>query len=139
MDTEPTTPPETSSSAPPSGGAPIPQASPLTAFGRLDAFDVESDEWPQYEERMFCYFEENGITDEVRMRAIFLSTVGARTYTSYFAVWWHPPSQEANHFVTCSGHYPTIMRPSHPSPSRGCVSTPGIDSPVTPCQTMCPR
>ena len=80
MDTEPATPPETSSSAPPSGGAPIPQASPLTALGRLDAFDVESDEWPQYEERMLCYFEANGITDEVRMRAIFLSTVGARTY-----------------------------------------------------------
>ena len=80
MDTEPATPPETSSSAPPSGGAPIPQASPLTAIGRLDAFDVESDEWPQYEERMFCYFEANGITDEVRMRAIFFSTVGARTY-----------------------------------------------------------
>ena len=52
----------------------------VAAFGRLDAFDAESDEWPQYEERMLCYFEANGITDESKMKANFLSAVGARTY-----------------------------------------------------------
>ena len=53
---------------------------PSTAFGRLDAFDAELDDWPQYEERMLCYFEANGITNQATMRAIFLSAVGARTY-----------------------------------------------------------
>ena len=53
---------------------------PVAAFGRLDAFDAESDEWPQYEEQMSCYFEANGITDESKMKAIFLSAVGSRTY-----------------------------------------------------------
>ena len=53
---------------------------PVAAFGSLDAFDAESDEWPQYEKQMLCYFEANVITDESRMKAIFLSAVGARTY-----------------------------------------------------------
>ena len=48
---------------------------PVAAFGRLDAF-----EWLQYEERMLCYFEANGIMDESKMKAIFLPAVGARTY-----------------------------------------------------------
>ena len=43
-------------------------------------FDAESDERPQYEERMLCYFEANGITNESKMKAIFLSAVGARTH-----------------------------------------------------------
>ena len=53
---------------------------PVAAFGRLDAFDAESGEWPQYEERMLCYFETNGITDGSKIQAFFLSAVGARTY-----------------------------------------------------------
>ena len=53
---------------------------PVAAFGRLDAFDAESNEWLQYEERMLCYFEANGITDESKMKAIFLSAVAARMY-----------------------------------------------------------
>ena len=44
---------------------------PAVAFSRLDAFDAESDEWPQHEKQMLCYFEANGIKDESRMKAIF--------------------------------------------------------------------
>ena len=43
-------------------------------------FDAESNEWSQYEERMLCYLKANGITDESRMKAMFLSAVGACTY-----------------------------------------------------------
>ena len=53
---------------------------PVAAIGRLDAFDAEFDEWPQCEERMLCYFDANGITDESKMKPIFLSAVGARTH-----------------------------------------------------------
>ena len=49
-------------------------------MGRLDAFDEHTDDWNHYAERMTFYFAANGIKDDGKKRAIFLSAVGAKTY-----------------------------------------------------------
>ena len=42
-------------------------------------FYAEPGMWPHYGERMLCYFEARGITDEIQNEDILFSLVGART------------------------------------------------------------
>ena len=48
-------------------------------LGRIDEFDGNKDDWPQYVERLGYFFDANGIADE-KKRAVFLSVIGATTY-----------------------------------------------------------
>ena len=45
---------------------------------RIDEFDGNKDDWPQYVGRLGYFFDANGIADE-KKRAVFLSVVGAAT------------------------------------------------------------
>ena len=49
-------------------------------FGQVNPFDGEKEEWPQYVERLDCFFVANGITEAVKKRAILLTVVGPATY-----------------------------------------------------------
>ena len=50
-----------------------------TLFGNIGEFDETQEEWKQYAERLDHFFAANGVTDETRKRAIFLSVVGPKT------------------------------------------------------------
>ena len=50
-----------------------------STLGRIDEFDGNKDDWPQYVKRLGYFFDANGIADE-KKRAVFLSVVGAATY-----------------------------------------------------------
>ena len=50
------------------------------AFGKVSAFNPSQDEWPLYVERLGHVFVANGITEEPKKRAIFLSVIGASNY-----------------------------------------------------------
>lgn len=52
-------------------------------LGKIDEFDPEQEEWPQYVERLEQFFEANGIVGEdnaTKRRATFLAVVGPRHY-----------------------------------------------------------
>ena len=52
-------------------------------LGRIDQFDPEQEEWPQYVERLIQFFEANDITGEdkaAKRRATFLSVIGPTPY-----------------------------------------------------------
>ena len=52
-------------------------------LGRIDQFDPEQEEWPQYVERLEQFFEGNDITGEdkaAKWRATFLSVIGLTPY-----------------------------------------------------------
>ena len=49
-------------------------------FGKIEEFDGNREEWPQYVERLEHFFEANSITDAGKKRAVFLSVVGPMTY-----------------------------------------------------------
>ena len=52
-------------------------------LGRLDQFDPEQEEWPQYVERLIQFFEANDITGDdkaAKRRATFLSVIGPAPY-----------------------------------------------------------
>ena len=50
------------------------------AFGKINSFNPSQDEWPLYVERLGHVFVANGITEEEKKRAVFLSVIGASTY-----------------------------------------------------------
>ena len=50
------------------------------AFGKINSFNPSLDEWPLYVERLGHVFVANGITEEDKKRAVFLSVIGASTY-----------------------------------------------------------
>ena len=50
------------------------------AFGKVSAFNPSQDEWPLYVERLGHVFVTNGITEEPKKQAIFLSVIGASNY-----------------------------------------------------------
>ena len=52
----------------------------LCIIRRIEEFDGDQEEWSQYEERLGCFFEANGIVEEDKKRSVFLSIVGAITY-----------------------------------------------------------
>ena len=45
-------------------------------LGKVEQYDPELEEWPQYVERLEYFFEANGITDAEKKRSVFLSVVG---------------------------------------------------------------
>ena len=52
-------------------------------LGRLDQFEPEKEEWPQYVERLVQFFEANDITGDnkaVKCCATFLSVIGPAPY-----------------------------------------------------------
>ena len=56
-----------------------------TLFGRVDAFDENTETWEHYTERLGHYFDANGIGDEsgdnkAKRRAILLSVCGSKVY-----------------------------------------------------------
>ncbi len=52
-------------------------------LGKVDAFDPELEDWPQYVERLEHFFEANGIVGDpnaAKRRATFLSVIGPAPY-----------------------------------------------------------
>ena len=52
-------------------------------LGKIDHFDAEVEEWPQYVERLEHFFEANGITgedNESKRRPVFLTVIGPSPY-----------------------------------------------------------
>ena len=45
-------------------------------LGKIEQFDAELEEWPQYVERLQFFFAANGIEDANKKRSVFLSVVG---------------------------------------------------------------
>ena len=52
-----------------------------TLVGQVEAFQPGVDDWEQYTERLGQYFAANGIEDEAKKLAVFLTVVEAKTYT----------------------------------------------------------
>ena len=52
-----------------------------TLLDRMEEFDGSKEaDWQLYVERLAHFFFANGITDEEKKRAVFLSVIGAETY-----------------------------------------------------------
>jgi hypothetical protein len=49
-------------------------------FGNVGEFVPSQEEWTQYEDRISHFFTANGIEDDDKKRAVFLSMVGPSTY-----------------------------------------------------------
>ena len=52
----------------------------MAAFGKIEEFHADVDEWSQYTERLAQYFIANDIENADKQRAILLSVCGAKTY-----------------------------------------------------------
>ena len=52
-----------------------------TSFGSMEPFDIKSDEWNEYTERMEQYFIANAITEDKKQIAVFLTLIGGNTYS----------------------------------------------------------
>ena len=52
----------------------------MATLGRIEQFNRESDDWPQYVERLNFYFEANAINAAAKKRAAFLTLVGPEVY-----------------------------------------------------------
>jgi hypothetical protein len=55
----------------------------VALLGKIDAFDPELEEWPQYVERLDQFFEANDLTGDgkaTKRRATFLTVIGSRPY-----------------------------------------------------------
>lgn len=53
----------------------------MSTLGRIEEFDGSKDsDWQQYVERLEYFFAANGISDDDKKRAVFLSVVRAVTY-----------------------------------------------------------
>ena len=50
------------------------------AFGKIYPFNPSQDDWPLYVERLRHVFVANGITEETKKQAIFLSVIGPSNY-----------------------------------------------------------
>ena len=49
-------------------------------FGKVEAFDADTDTWPLYQERLQQFFEANKIEDTGKQRAILPSVCRRKTY-----------------------------------------------------------
>jgi hypothetical protein len=47
-----------------------------SVLGKVEQFDPELKEWPQYVERLEFFFAANGIADAEKRQSLFLSVVG---------------------------------------------------------------
>ena len=45
-------------------------------LGKVEQYDPELEEWPQYVERLEYFFEASGMTDAEKKRSVFLSVIG---------------------------------------------------------------
>ena len=52
----------------------------MATHGKMSAFDPAKEAWTTYMERLQFYFLANGITEEDKMKAVFLTVCGAPTY-----------------------------------------------------------
>jgi hypothetical protein len=55
----------------------------VALLGKIDTFDPELEEWPQYVERLDQFFEANDLTGDgkaTKRRATFLTVIGSRPY-----------------------------------------------------------
>ena len=53
------------------------------AFGKINTFNPSQENWLLYVERLGHVFVANGITEEPKKRAVFLSVIGASTYNRF--------------------------------------------------------
>ena len=53
----------------------------MALLGRIDSFDLKTDNITKYIERVEQYFIENDVTDEKKQTAIFLTVIGNETYS----------------------------------------------------------
>ena len=51
-----------------------------TQFGAIGEFEAGREKWSQYAERLRHFLVANGITDDDRKRAVFLSVIGPKAY-----------------------------------------------------------
>lgn len=52
----------------------------MAAFGLITEFNIDTESWSQYTERLKQYFIANDIVDKVKQRATLLSVCGAKAY-----------------------------------------------------------
>lgn len=52
----------------------------MATFGRIDAFDFNTEQWSRHAERLNFYFVGNGITDDDKKRVILLTKCGPFVY-----------------------------------------------------------
>ncbi len=52
----------------------------MSAVGRIGEFNLESEDWTQYVERMKFYFIANDINSAAKQKAILLAAIRPRTY-----------------------------------------------------------
>ena len=53
----------------------------MALLGRIDSFDLKTDNITEYIERVEQYFIANDVTDEKKQTAIFLTVIGNETYS----------------------------------------------------------
>ena len=51
-----------------------------TVIGQVEPFQLGTEDWEQYTERLKQFFLANGIDDDGKKLAVFLTVVGAKTY-----------------------------------------------------------
>ena len=51
-----------------------------TVIGQVEPFQLGTEDWEQYTERLEQFFLANGIDDDGKKLAVFLTVVGAKTY-----------------------------------------------------------
>ena len=51
-------------------------ATRMTQIGKIEHFQIGAD-WESYEERLHQYFKANGITNEEKQVAVFLTVIGS--------------------------------------------------------------
>ena len=51
-----------------------------TVFGKIEEFDSSHEDWPQYMERLGCFFDANGIESAEKKHAVLLTLIGATMY-----------------------------------------------------------
>ena len=55
----------------------------MALLGRIDSFDLKTDDITEYIERVEQYFIANDVTDEKKQTAIFLTIIGNETYNLF--------------------------------------------------------
>ena len=55
-------------------------SSMATLIGQVEAFQLGVGDWELYTERLEQYFVANGITEEAKKLAVFLTVIGSKTY-----------------------------------------------------------
>ena len=94
----------------------------MATIGKIGEFDPEKEDWPSYVEQLGHFFTANGIDEEARKKAVFLSVIGPSAYklTRSLVSPRKPGDLEYKDLVdTMTKHY-------NPVPSRSCKGTSSI-------------